>query len=418
MEQVKARANEAFKAGSYSEADILYSDALAFLAHIVVPTSQDSDSDPSSLTTNGHHDSSADSDTSTDVEAPPSVTAKDTPAPLLNGNAHASPVGPATADEEKSHQAAMDTSTTMEVEPTATPTPSKVVDENSPQRSKAVLLANRALARIRLEQYGFAINDANDAIALDPSYTKAFHRRATGYFALGDVKRARKDFREIVQRVPNDEDARRKLLQCTKVLREEKFARAIDAASNQDGVSGVPISQTIDVDDIVVEEGYTGPRISESGVVDDEFVKDLMEAFRQQKKLHFKYTVMIVLQAKRIFEEMPNIVDVPVPKGSQITVCGDVHGQYYDMADSIFQKNGMPSSENPYVFNGDFVDRGSFSVEVILTLLAIKVASPSAIHLTRGNHESQNMNKSACLFFCPSLRGSERVRPNASVVKH
>jgi len=74
-------------------------------------------------------------------------------------------------------------------------------------------------------------------------------------------------------------------------------------------------------------------------------------------------------------------------------VCGDVHGQYYDLANSIFKENGTPSADNPYVFNGDFVDRGSFSVEVILTLLAIKVWCPEAIHLTRGNHESQNMNR-------------------------
>eukprot|EP00455_Lapot_gusevi_P045805 TRINITY_DN5914_c0_g2_i8.p1 TRINITY_DN5914_c0_g2~~TRINITY_DN5914_c0_g2_i8.p1 ORF type:complete len:239 (-),score=63.88 TRINITY_DN5914_c0_g2_i8:116-832(-) len=53
----------------------------------------------------------------------------------------------------------------------------------------------------------------------------------------------------------------------------------------------------------------------------------------------------------------------------------------------------MPSPENPYLFNGDFVDRGSFSAEVILTLLAFKVLYPSGMHLTRGNHESENMNK-------------------------
>jgi hypothetical protein len=39
------------------------------------------------------------------------------------------------------------------------------------------------------------------------------------------------------------------------------------------------------------------------------------------------------------------------------------------------------------------VDRGSFSVEVILTLLALKLAEPSCMHLTRGNHESKSMNK-------------------------
>jgi diadenosine tetraphosphatase ApaH/serine/threonine PP2A family protein phosphatase len=53
----------------------------------------------------------------------------------------------------------------------------------------------------------------------------------------------------------------------------------------------------------------------------------------------------------------------------------------------------MPSEDNPYVFNGDFVDRGSFSVEVVLTLLAFKAScAPLAMTLIRGNHESQMMN--------------------------
>lgn len=50
--------------------------------------------------------------------------------------------------------------------------------------------------------------------------------------------------------------------------------------------------------------------------------------------------------------------------------------QFYDLL-NIFELNGLPSEENPYLFNGDFVDRGSFSVEVILTLFAFKCMSPS-----------------------------------------
>lgn len=50
--------------------------------------------------------------------------------------------------------------------------------------------------------------------------------------------------------------------------------------------------------------------------------------------------------------------------------------QFYDLL-NIFKLNGLPSEENPYLFNGDFVDRGSFSLEVILTLFAFKCMSPS-----------------------------------------
>ncbi len=75
-----------------------------------------------------------------------------------------------------------------------------------------------------------------------------------------------------------------------------------------------------------------------------------------------------------------------------VTVCGDTHGQFYDVM-NIFELNGYPSASNPYLFNGDFVDRGSFSVEVILTFLLFKLACPESIYLTRGNHETKNMNR-------------------------
>jgi len=52
--------------------------------------------------------------------------------------------------------------------------------------------------------------------------------------------------------------------------------------------------------------------------------------------------------------------------------------QYFDLL-NIFDLNGLPSEENPYLFNGDFVDRGSFSVEVILTLFAFKCLYPKGI---------------------------------------
>ena len=78
--------------------------------------------------------------------------------------------------------------------------------------------------------------------------------------------------------------------------------------------------------------------------------------------------------------------------GDELTVCGDVHGQYYDLL-NIWEINGYPSETNPYLFNGDFVDRGSFSVEVIMALFAWKLLYPTKVFLARGNHETTNMNK-------------------------
>jgi len=53
---------------------------------------------------------------------------------------------------------------------------------------------------------------------------------------------------------------------------------------------------------------------------------------------------------------------------------------------------GRPSDANPYLFNGDFVDRGAHSIEVILTLFALKLRFPGAVRLNRGNHEAVDLN--------------------------
>ncbi|KAK3007389.1 hypothetical protein RJ639_016090 [Escallonia herrerae] len=155
------------------------------------------------------------------------------------------------------------------------------------------------------------------------------------------------------------------------------------------GFSGIfTKSRTLNLD---VEPQYTGARI-EGDVVTLDFVKKMMDDFKNQKFLHRRYAFQIVLQTRDMLRALPSLVDVAIQDGKHFTVCGDVHGQFYDLL-NIFDLNGFPSEDNPYLFNGDFVDRGSFSVEVILTLFAFKCISPSAIHLSRGNHESKSMNK-------------------------
>ncbi|KAL6570842.1 Serine/threonine-protein phosphatase 5 [Orobanche gracilis] len=140
-----------------------------------------------------------------------------------------------------------------------------------------------------------------------------------------------------------------------------------------------------------VEPQYSGARI-EGDVVTLSFLKQMMDDFKKQKCLHKRYAYQIVLQIRDLLRELPSLVEIKVPDGKHFTVCGDVHGQFYDLI-NIFELNGLPSDDNPYLFNGDFVDRGSFSVEIILTLFAFKCMSPSAIYLSRGNHESKSMNK-------------------------
>ena len=72
---------------------------------------------------------------------------------------------------------------------------------------------------------------------------------------------------------------------------------------------------------------------------------------------------------------------------SPVTVVGDVHGQFYDVLE-IFKIAGRVPDTN-YIFLGDYVDRGYFSVETITLLTCLKLRYPDRVTLVRGNHESR-----------------------------
>jgi hypothetical protein len=67
-------------------------------------------------------------------------------------------------------------------------------------------------------------------------------------------------------------------------------------------------------------------------------------------------------------------------------------GQYFDLLE-LFRLNGFPTEKHHYLFNGDFVDRGSWSTEIALLLYAYKWLRPSGFFVNRGNHETDDMNR-------------------------
>ncbi|KAL2092808.1 hypothetical protein ACEWY4_012606 [Coilia grayii] len=142
-------------------------------------------------------------------------------------------------------------------------------------------------------------------------------------------------------------------------------------------------------ENIDVPEIYSGPRLTFPLTVSQ--VADLVEAFKNKQQLHSRYVLQLLLEAWKLLRILPNVNRVSTCQSKEITICGDLHGQLEDLL-FIFYKNGMPSLETPYVFNGDFVDRGKDSIEILLILFAFLLVYPGDVHLNRGNHEDHIIN--------------------------
>jgi serine/threonine-protein phosphatase 2A catalytic subunit len=91
--------------------------------------------------------------------------------------------------------------------------------------------------------------------------------------------------------------------------------------------------------------------------------------------------------AREVLAAESNVQQVRCP----VTVCGDIHGQYHDLQELF--KIGGPSPDTNYLFMGDYVDRGYYSVETVSLLVALKVRYPGRLTILRGNHESRQITQ-------------------------
>ncbi|KAI6204396.1 Serine/threonine-protein phosphatase [Aphelenchoides besseyi] len=129
---------------------------------------------------------------------------------------------------------------------------------------------------------------------------------------------------------------------------------------------------------------------STNELINREFIKDIdqwIEQLYDCKQLTETQVKLLCDKAREILKEESNVQEVKCP----VTVCGDVHGQFHDLME-LFKMGGKTPDTN-YLFMGDYVDRGYYSVETVSLLVCLKVRYRDRVTILRGNHESRQITQ-------------------------
>jgi len=113
--------------------------------------------------------------------------------------------------------------------------------------------------------------------------------------------------------------------------------------------------------------------------------KELKAYLQVEGKISKEDFITIINIFVKILKAEPNIIYIDDP----VTIIGDIHGQYYDLLKIIESIQNIDNAK--FCFLGDYVDRGSFSIECIMLLIAMKINYTNKFTMLRGNHEARQM---------------------------
>ena len=241
-------------------------------------------------------------------------------------------------------------------------------------------LCNISLCYLKLSEFESAVQYASEAISLDPLFNggKPLFRRACALASLLKYPQAIADIERLLSLLPAspppDPIFHQKIALWRKEFFQANFAKALAIPRlelTEASIAKLP-------DDLAAESG--APPLSDPlGVT---------QWLAEGRLLSRKQFLRLCLQVKGVLEKEKTFQFVSSPE-ERVQIVGDLHGQFDDLL-RIFRQAGYPS-ERVFMFNGDWVDRGKKSVEILTVLFVWKIAYPERVWLNRGNHEFESI---------------------------
>jgi hypothetical protein len=151
---------------------------------------------------------------------------------------------------------------------------------------------------------------------------QAYYRRASANTAILHHREALRDWRLVIKKAPHDATAKLRLAECDRIVKRDAFLKAIEVEDAPSAAEG------LDIDSMIVEPSYDGVKLDKEMTL--EFIEDMIERFKNGKKIARKYVFQIILAVMDLVKKEPTMVEVDVEDGHEITVCGDTHGMFYD----------------------------------------------------------------------------------------